>query len=234
MSEWTMKRFWTEVSVEAEGKDFAVKLDGRTVKTPAKRILMVPSKRMAQRIAAEWEAQQETVDPKTMPWTRSANAAIDKVALQRSGVMAHLAEYAGSDLLCYRAEGPDRLVLRQQTTWGPILDWATKTFDVQFALTAGVMPVTQPSESVAKLADTMKPMSDIQLTGFYDLVTLSGSFAIALATARQFQSAHELWAASRLDEDWQIEQWGEDAEASEAAELKKQAFLHATEVYRVG
>jgi chaperone required for assembly of F1-ATPase len=234
MSDWAMKRFWTEVSVEAEGADFAIKLDGRTVKTPAKRTLMVPSKTMAQNIANEWDAQQEAVDPKTMPWTRSANAAIDKVALQRTGVMAHLADYAGSDLLCYRAEGPDSLVRRQQQTWDPILDWVSEEFAVRFETTAGVMPVDQPPESVPVLAATMEPMTDIQLTGFYDLVTLSGSFAIALATAFQFQSRTKLWAASRLDEDWQIEQWGHDEEASEAAELKKQAFHHATEVYQVG
>lgn len=234
MSDWTMKRFWTEVSVEAEGADFAVKLDGRTVKTPAKRTLRVPSETMAHHIAREWEAQEEAVDPNTMPWTRSANAAIDKVALQRVGVVAHLADYAGSDLLCYRAEGPESLNRRQQTTWGPILDWVSEKFDVRFLTTTGVMPVDQPPESVTRLARAMEPMSDIQLTGFYDLVTLSGSFAIALATANKFQTPAELWAASRLDEEWQIEQWGEDEEASEAAALKKQAFLHAREVYQAG
>lgn len=234
MSEWAMKRFWAEVSVEREGADFAIKLDGRTVKTPAKRTLKVPSEAMAKHIAREWEAQQEKVDPRSMPWTRSANAAIDKVAVQRAGVRDHLADYAGSDLLCYRAEGPDSLVRRQQTAWDPILDWVSTRFDVRLVTTAGVMPVDQPPDSVARLAGAMEQMSDIQLTGFYDLVTLSGSFSIALATAHQFQSSPKLWAASRVDEEWQIEQWGKDEEASEAAELKKQAFLHATEVYRAG
>ncbi len=234
MSEWAMKRFWKAVTVEPEGAGFAVRLDGRSIKTPAKRLLQVPSEAMATRIAEEWEAQVEIVDPTVMPWTRSANAAIDKVAVQRAEVMAHLTDYAGSDLLCYRADGPDSLVARQQETWDPVLEWLAGRFDVRLATTAGVMPVAQTPDDVARLARTMEPMSDYQLTGFYDLVTLSGSFGLALATAYEFQSAAESWAASRLDEVWQIEQWGEDEEAAEVAELKKQAFFHATEVYFAG
>ena len=124
MSEWAMKRFWTAVSVSPEGEGFAVKLDNRSVKTPAKRALVLPTQAVADCVASEWEAQVETVDPASMPWTRSANAAIDKVATQRAEVIAHLADYAGSDLLCYRAEGPDSLVARQARAWGGLLDWA--------------------------------------------------------------------------------------------------------------
>lgn len=234
MSEWAMKRFWKAVTVEPEGAGFAVRLDGRLIKTPAKRLLQVPSEAMATRIAEEWEAQVEIVDPTAMPWTRSANAAIDKVAVQRAEVMAHLADYAGSDLLCYRADGPDSLVARQQETWDPVLDWLSTRFDVRLAVAAGVMPVEQSADDIARLARAMTPMSDFQLTGFYDLVTLSGSFGLALATVHDVQPAADLWAASRLDEVWQIEQWGDDEEAAEVAALKEQAFLHATEVFRKG
>lgn len=234
MSEWAMRRFWTEVSFEPEENGFAVKLDGRPVKTPAKAALLVPTEAMAERIAEEWDAQKEVVDPAGMPWTRSANAAIDKVSVQRSEVEEHLASYAGSDLLCYRAEGPDSLVARQQETWDPVLDWLSTRFDVRLAVAAGVMPVEQSADDIARLARAMTPMSDFQLTGFYDLVTLSGSFGLALATVHDVQPAADLWAASRLDEVWQIEQWGDDEEAAEVAALKEQAFLHATEVFRKG
>lgn len=234
MSEWAMKRFWSDTSVQAEDGGFAIKLDGRGVKTPAKRSLVVPSEAMAQKIAAEWEAQVDEVRPETMPWTRSANAAIDKVADQRAEVEAHLADYAGSDLLCYRADGPEGLIARQRTSWDPLLDWLADRYDVRLLTTTGVMPVEQSKDAIERLARTMAPMSDMQLTGFYDLVTLSGSFTLALACAQALQTPPKLWAASRLDEEWQIEQWGADEEASEVAELKKQAFLHASEVYFAG
>ena len=234
MSEWAMKRFWTEVSFQPEGDRFAVKLDGRSVKTPAKAALLVPTEAMAERIAEEWDAQAEAVDPARMPWTRSANAAIDKVATQRIEVEDHLAGYAGSDLLCYRAEGPDSLVARQQEVWDPVLDWLATRYDVRLSVGIGVMPVEQSADNIARLASAMTPMSDFQLTGFYDLVTLSGSFGLALAVVNDLQPVADLWAASRLDETWQIEQWGDDEEAAEVAAIKERAFLHAAEVFRAG
>lgn len=231
MSEWSMKRFWTEVTIEDQAGGFTVRLDGRAVKTPAKRALIVPSRSMAEHIAAEWDAQEGGVAPESMPWTRSANAAIDKVATERADVEAHLAGYAATDLLCYRAEGPETLIGRQHAAWDPVLDWLDQKFGARLKTTSGVMPVAQSKSDIARLAAAMRPMSDFQLTGFYDLVTLSGSFGLALAAANGFQPVAEIWAASRLDEDWQIEQWGEDEEAKEVAALKKCAFLHATEVY---
>ncbi|MEO0866013.1 MAG: ATP12 family chaperone protein, partial [Pseudomonadota bacterium] len=123
MSEWAAKRFWTDVSVVADENAFTIKLDDRPVRTPAKRALVVPTEAMARRIADEWQAQSEAIDPKSMPWTRSANAAIDKVALQRDEVKEYLAGYADTDLLLYRAESPDALVERQRVQWDPVLDW---------------------------------------------------------------------------------------------------------------
>lgn len=231
MSEWNLKRFWTSVGIFGDGDAFAVRLDDRPIRTPAKRTLVVPSRTIAARIACEWEAQVEKVDPSTMPWTRSANAALDKVAPQRDEVIAHLASYAGTDLLSYRAEGPEDLVARQCAVWDPILGWVMQRFGVRIAVTQGVMPVRQDADAVARLAQAMAPMSDFQLTGFHDLVSLSGSFSIALAAVHELQPAPILWAASRVDEDWQAQQWGEDEEAKYEAELKKSAFLHATELY---
>ncbi len=227
-----MKRFWDAVSFEAVEGGFQIKLDDRTVRTPAKKPMVVPSERIAKKVAAEWDAQVEQVDPIAMPWTRTSNAAIDKVAHQRADVIAHLGGYAGTDLLCYRAESPDSLVRRQKDVWDPILLWIEKRFGVTLQSTSGVMPVDQDPLGIARLATAMEPMTDFQLTGFHDLIGLSGSFCIGLAVVEQAFAAEDLWAASCLDEAWQIEQWGADEEASAHIEMKKMAFLHATEVYR--
>lgn len=233
MSEWGPKRFWSTVSVEAGPEGFSIRLDDRPVRTPAKRALVLPTHAIARHVAAEWEAQEEQVDPATMPWTRSANAAIDKVATQRREVMNHLAGYAGTDLLSYRAAEPVDLVLRQQKTWDPLLDWLASRHGVRFAVTQGVMPVEQNSARVSRLVQSMESMSSFQLTGFQELVTLSGSFVIALAVADGAFPVQDLWSASCLDESWQIEQWGEDVEAAEEAVRKMQAFLHAAELFRL-
>jgi len=232
MSEWAPKRFWQNATVEREADAFTVHLDGRPVRTPGKRALLVPTETMAHRIAEEWKAQDDKIDPESMPWTRSANSAIEKVAPERAGVEAHLIDYAGTDLVCYRAERPESLISRQASAWDPILAWAEHNFDARLSTTSGVMPVEQPGHAIERLSQTMPQMSDFQMTGFYDLVTLSGSFLIGLAAAHGFAPEHDLWDASRVDEMWQIEQWGADEEASEVAEIKKQAFLHATEFYR--
>jgi chaperone required for assembly of F1-ATPase len=232
MSGWTAKRFYKTASVVVEDGGFAVRLDGRPVRTPGKRALLMPTEIMAERVAEEWLAQETKIDPRTMPWTRSANSALDKVATQRAEVAAHLIDYAGTDLLCYRAVGPEGLVERQRTFWDPILDWVTQRYDVRFRVTSGVMPVEQDAESLPRLARSMDPMSDFQLTGFYELVTLSGSFTLALAAVESVQAAEDLWKISRIDEDWQAEQWGVDEDAAEMSALKRAAFLHARDFYR--
>lgn len=233
MSEWGPKRFWSTVSVEAGPEGFSIRLDDRPVRTPAKRALVLPTQAVARHVAAEWEAQEEQVDSATMPWTRSANSAIDKVATQRREVMDHLAGYAGTDLLSYRAAEPFELVLLQRKTWDPLLDWLASRHGVRFEVTQGVMPVEQDPACVSRLARSMESMSIFQLTGFQDLVALSGSFVIALAVADGSFPAQDLWAASRLDENWQVKQWGEDVEAAEEAVRKMRAFLHAAELFRL-
>jgi chaperone required for assembly of F1-ATPase len=232
MSGWTAKRFYKSASVVAEEAGFAVRLDGRPVRTPGKRVLLVPTEIMAERIAEEWLAQETKIDPRSMPWTRSANSALDKVAEQRSEVAEHLVSYAGTDLLCYRAEGPDGLVERQRTAWDPILDWLTRRYGVRLHVTVGVMPVEQDEDALRRLGRVMEPMSDFQLTGFHDLVTLSGSFTLALAAAETLQTADEVWKISRIDEDWQAEQWGVDEDAAAMSALKRAAFLHADRFLR--
>lgn len=231
MSDWAPKRFWKNVEVVPAEGGFTVTLDGRNVRTPGKALLSVPTEEMARHIADEWEAQTEKVDPRTMPWTRSANSAIDKLSMQRREVEDHLIGYAGTDLVCYRALSPEGLVARQAEGWDPILEFVEKTFCVRLETTSGVMPVTQKAESMTLLRNVMTEMSDFAITGFHDLVTLSGSYLIAVAVAKGEVDPQAAWALSRIDEEWQIEQWGRDEEADAQAETKREAFLHATRFF---
>lgn len=231
MSEWAPKRFWSSVEIEPESTGYAIRLDSRPVRTPAKAALVVPTEAMAARIAAEWDAQTDVIDPATMPWTRSANAALDKVAVQREEVKAHLSGYADTDLVLYRAAGPEALVARQREQWDPIIDWIATRFGVRLVQTEGVMPVSQSPEALSQLSGAMDAMNDFQITGFHDLVTLSGSFSLALAAIEKHRDPDAIWDLSCVDEGWQIEQWGEDDEAKAVAEIKKSAFLHAAEFF---
>ncbi|MEO0467728.1 MAG: ATP12 family protein, partial [Pseudomonadota bacterium] len=150
---------------------------------------------------------------------------------QRQEVMEHLAGYAETDLLCYRADGPAALLARQAQIWDPMLDWAADTYGARLSVTSGVMPITQAAADIDRLVAKMRGMSSFQLTGFHDLVALSGSFVLALAGIEQFEPPEALWAASRIDETHQIEQWGEDKEAAEHAIIKKNAFFHAIDFF---
>ncbi|WP_420004012.1 ATP12 family chaperone protein [Arenibacterium sp. LLYu02] len=231
MSEWKQKRFWKAVSVEPEGEGFAVALDGRRVKTPAKAPLVVPTQAMAEAIAAEWEAQVEVVDPLSMPNTRSANAAIDKVTIQFAEVADMLAEYGDSDLLCYRAESPDELVARQSARWDPALDWAAESLGARLKPRSGILHAPQDSAALEALRVRVHEMTHFQLAAFHDLVGISGSLILGFAAAEGWRPLDEIWELSRLDERWQEEQWGPDEEAQEHEALKKQAFLHAAAFY---
>lgn len=224
MNEWAMKRFWADVAVLPEGEGFAVKLDGRGVKTPAKRALVVPTQACAELIAEEWAAQEGTVDPTSMPHTRMANAAIDKVAEQFDEVAALIAVYGGTDLLCYRATDPAGLVARQSATWDPFLDWCTDTYGARLTTAQGVMFHAQDPDALTRLHAAVQSKSDFELAALHDLVSLTGSLVLGLAAAKSAFPASQLWEASRVDESWQIEQWGDDEEAAEVAQIKEQAF----------
>ncbi len=231
MSAWKAKRFWKQATVEEAENGYTVQLDGRAVKTPAKTLLVVPTRALAAEIAAEWDAQQGAVKPETMPFTRSANSALDKVVPQFDAVVGMLAEYGGSDLLCYRATGPEPLVERQARAWNPLLAWAETTFSAPLTVTAGVMHIAQPSASLAALRAPVAAMTPFQLAAFHDLVAISGSLVLALAVTRGRISTPEAWALSRIDEAWQIEQWGDDEEAAELAARREADFLQAGRFY---
>ncbi|MEM6891267.1 MAG: ATP12 family protein [Pseudomonadota bacterium] len=231
MSEWKAKRFWTTATVTEGDAGFGVALDGRSVKTPAKQTLSVPTRALAQAIAAEWDAQGEEIDPRDMPFTRTANAAIDKVALQHAEVAELLAAYGDSDLLCYRADAPEELVARQGVAWDPMLDWAADHLGVRLEVHTGVMHAAQPDASLKRLSDLTHAFSAFELAAFHDLVSLTGSLILGFAATRDVASAETIWLLSRVDELWQAEHWGEDEEAKTVEALKEKAFLHANEVF---
>ena len=233
MSEWKAKRFWTDVTVEAASDGFAIRLDGRAVKSPAKTEVIVPSQALAEEIAAEWRAVEEVIDPTLMPFTRAANAALDKVSAQFQEVADMLAEYGGSDLLCYRAEGPASLVARQAASWDPLLDWAAETFGARLTPTSGVMFTTQDDAALAALRTRVHTMTVWQLTAFHDLVALSGSLVVALAVVQGRIDAEAAWDLSRIDETCQIQHWGEDEEAQQVAALKRADFMRAATLWRL-
>jgi len=231
MSEWKAKRFWTTASVVPVGDGFTVHLDGRAVRTPAKAALVLPTESLAREIAGEWDAQDGVIDPSAMPFTRSANAAIDKVAAQHEEVATLIAAYGDSDLLCYRSDGPEDLVARQCKAWDPLLDWAESDLRVHLTRTTGIIHHAQPAEALETLGNLVRNQDDFALTALHDLVSLSGSLIIGLAAQKGIEATDALWNVSRIDEDWQIEKWGADDEASALAQYKKQAFCHAKRFY---
>lgn len=233
MSAWAAKRFWTSTSVVAVEGGFAVHLDARPVKTPSKKLLILPNAAMAQAIAVEWDAQQGLIRPDTMPMTRYANSAVEKVAPQFDAVADHLATYGETDLLCYRALAPQALIDRQNAAWNPWLDWAAQELNAPLIATAGVMYIPQNPASLSNLRAQMNSMTAFHLSAFHDLVAIAGSFVLALAMTRGRITANQGFTLSRIDEDWQIEQWGQDDEASSLAASKARALQNALSFFEL-
>lgn len=231
MSEWKAKRFWKEATVIEAENGFAVTLDGRPVKTPAKQALHVPTRAMALAIAQEWDAQQEIINPNTMPATKTANAAIDKVMVQHAEVAEMLAAYGDSDLLCYRADAPEELVARQAEHWDPMLEWAADALEARLETRTGVMHVPQDPTALGVLYRRTHALDAFELAAFHDLVSLSGSLILGFAATLDARPVETLWELSRLDELWQEEMWGKDDDATQLAEVKRVAFLHAKRMF---
>lgn len=216
-----MKRFWQQVTVD---DDRGVALDGRPVRTPGRVPLALPTRALAEAVAAEWRAVEGDVDPRGMPLTGFANAAIDRVGPDRAAFAAALARYGESDLLYYRADGPDDLVVRQRAAWDPWLDWARGRYDVHFEPVAGVMHHAQPAATVARLAEAVAALDAYPLTALSPLVTITGSLVLALALVERAVDADTAWAAAMVDELWQAERWGEDPLAVEARANRRRDF----------
>lgn len=208
------RRFWKETKlVERDGR-YHLELDGRPAFTPARHPLAFADPALAEMVRAEWEQVGEFLDPSAMPLTRMVNSALDGVANEMDAVADEIAKYAGSDLLCYRAEGPERLIAQQTAEWDPLLQWARDTYGTRFNLAEGVMFVDQPDGTVdAVRAHVSAENSPVRLAALHVMTTLTGSVILALAVKDGHLSPQEAWALAHLDEDFQMEVWGQDEEA---------------------
>ncbi len=227
------RRFWKNVCVEQASDGWVIYLDHRPVETPAGRPLCLPSRELATAVAAEWSAQLREVLPASMPLTRIANATIDQVIAKRKQVADFLIEYADTDLVCYRALEPLEFVERQATEWDPVLRWAREVFGVNLEIRHGVVHKSQSPETLEVLGQKVRDLEPFHLAGFFELVTLTGSLVLGLATIKKRWLASEIWQLSRLDELWQQEQWGVDKEEQAASENKRLAFLKGYEFYEL-
>lgn len=219
-----MKRFYAKAEARAVDGGFEILLDGRQVKTPARSELVVPSEPLALAIADEWNGQGEEVDPRSMPLTGIANAAIDHVMPDRQAFARGLSVYGETDLLYYRSEGPGPLVGRQAEHWDPLLAWARRRFDVNFEVTSGIMHRAQPEATVERLSHAVAVLDAFRLAALSPLVTIPGSLIIALALAEEAVTPEAAWIAATVDEAWQTEQWGEDSEAAARLENRRREF----------
>ncbi len=218
------RRFYKQVAVTGAAAPFAITLDERTLRTPLKRPLDLPTKALADALAAEWEAQAEKIEPHTMPFTKLANTALDRVATDKDRIVGEIVDFAGSDLVCYRAANPPDLVERQVRIWQPVLDWARATFKGEFQATEGILHIAQPEASLAALREYLSTKSPWALTALHNMTTLTGSALISTMAAEKGLLPAEAWLAAHVDEDWQIEQWGWDEEARHRRDFRKREF----------
>ena len=216
------RRFYKTVSVT---DDLCIALDGRPVKTPAKAPLRLPTRALAEAVAAEWDAQGEKIDAASMILTKLANTAIDRVAPDRQRIEAEVLDYANSDLVCYRADRPPELVDRHTREWDPVVDWARTALDAPFEVTVGVIHKAQPETAIAAYASALSELSDFELAAFHTAMTITGSALIALMLARRAAIPEAAWIAAHVDEDYQIEQWGQDAEAQARRAARYAEFM---------
>jgi chaperone required for assembly of F1-ATPase len=207
------KRFYKEVTTKSEGEGVSVRLDGKPVRTPAKAPLILPNTALAEAVAAEWRAQGERIDPETMPLTKLADSTIDGVRGREDAVLGDILRYAGSDLVCYRAEGPPGLAVAQAKHWDPMLDFAKDRLAAPLRLAQGVVPAEQPPASLDAIKGRLQTFDAWELGALHALTGVAGSALLALAVALKHLSPEQAWEVAHVDEDWQISQWGQDEEA---------------------
>lgn len=222
-----MKRFWKQAEVIAEAGGWGIALDGRPVRTPERAPLAVPTRALAEAIAAEWDAQGEDIDPASMPLTGLANAAIDLASPDPAAFAEPIAAYAESDLFCYRDDRDAALQAEQAAAWNPLLAWAEARHGVEFALTQGVLPIDQPPATIAALRAALLAHDPFRLAALTPLVTIGGSLVAGLALAEDAFAADALWDAVSLDELYQERRWGADSEAQKARARREADWHHA-------
>ncbi len=207
------RRFYKQAAAEAREGGFALLLDGRVARTPGRKPVIVDREPVARALAGEWSGQGERLDPMAMPLTRVVNAAIDRVSREMAAIRAEIVAYAGSDLVCYRAEGPRALVEAEDAAWSPLVTWAREALGVRLTLIEGVVPAAQDSSVFGAVEEAIAPLDALTLAALHTATTLTGSAVIALALALGHLTAEEAWLAAHVDENWQMSQWGADAAA---------------------
>jgi chaperone required for assembly of F1-ATPase len=227
------KRFYKDVAVKDEAGGGVLLLDGKRVRTPGKAPLVLPTGALASAIAEEWRAQKDRIDPTTMPLSKLANSAIDGVAEHEQAVIDDILAFAGADLLCYRAQGPGGLVEAQKKYWDPVLAWAKEALGAPLVLSDGVVHVGQPSASLGRLKATLAGRDAFSLAALHVMTSLTGSALLALAVALGQMTPEAAWKAAHVDEDWQISQWGEDAEAAARRKNRWRDFAAAARFERL-
>lgn len=222
------KRFYERAEVAQTPDGFAVHLDGKPVRTPGRAVVLLPTAAAAALVAEEYAAQVERIDPVTMPLTRLVNTAIDGVASDTQAVLEDILRFASSDLLCYRADAPEGLLARQAEAWDPVLDWARSALGARFNLAEGIMHVEQPRESIGALGVHLRQREEpLRLAAMHVMTAISGSALLALAVEAGALEPEAAWRAAHVDEDWQIEHWGEDAEAVARRNFRHRDFMAA-------
>jgi chaperone required for assembly of F1-ATPase len=224
-----MKRFWKSARAIQNDEGWGVELDGRPLRTPARKPLSVPAQQLAEAIAGEWNAAEGEIDPRAMPLTGLANAAIDRVAPDKQSFASGVAKYAEADLACYRAEGPQGLIDAQAKHWDELLAWGRRRFDVDFRTTSGLLHVDQPPATVERLAHAVSAPDPHRLAGLSPLVTIGGSLLAALGVLEEAFTPEWAWQAVSVDDRWQLEQWGSDEEAEAALANRERDFLAAAQ-----
>ena len=228
------KRFYEQARAEEQDGAFVLTLDGRVARTPGRRPLAVPTRGLGEALAEEWQAQAAEIDPTTMPMTRIVNSTIDGVAANPASVVDDVVKYADSDLVCYRAGDPERLVADQSAAWDPVLDWARDALGARFMQSQGVTYVGQGEAAVAAVRAAVEAgasRSPFALAALHVMTTLTGSVLIALARAAGRLTAEEAWAAAHVDERFQERVWGEDEQALARRAARQTEFLAASRVY---
>jgi len=210
-----MKRLYADVGVETVEGGFGISLDGKPIRTPGRRLLAVPTRALAEGIAAEWRAQGTSVRPETMPLMQLAATVLDHLAIHRAEVEPVVVRFAETDLVCYRADQPPELVRRQRAAWEPLLDWLAETYGARLAVTVGVLPVSQPKEAISALARAVADRDDWRLCALQSAVASAGSLVVGLALVEGRIDAARAFDAAEIDETYEISRWGEDEAAAE-------------------
>ncbi|WP_417451854.1 ATP12 family chaperone protein [Kordiimonas sp.] len=224
-----MKKFYKSVDVEAADDGHIITLDGRLVKTPGRATLVLPTRAVADAVAAEWDAQEDIIKPDEMHQTRLANTALDRVALRHEAVTAEVAAFAGTDLLCYRADEPAELASQQCALWDPYLAWAAQRYRAPLATTSGIMPVQQEAAVLDRYSAAVRGYDAFELTALHALTGGLGSLVLALAYMEGYSSLDAVWRASILDATYQETEWGTDWEVEEKREKLRNELLAAAE-----